>query len=143
MDLVAFGPSGPVIEALTGEVKNGQKNGGERFPNCPYSPTRDGGCTVKDSIDTRKAKNRLILVQKRLRGMTQKINTFEEDTKDSVHPTLNSVRALEKYDTEVNRIDSELSALIEENFGKAMRKDQIFKVDVDGTQVEIDYLHIG
>jgi hypothetical protein len=62
---------------------------------------------VKDSIDTRKAKNRLILVQKRLRGMTQKINTFEEDTKDSVHPTptLNSVRALEKYDTEVNRID--------------------------------------
>ena len=34
----------------------------------------------------------------------------------------------------------ELSALIEESFGKRIRKDQIFKADVDGTQAEIDYL---
>ena len=58
---------------------------------------------------------KMAIMQKKLKALEMKINTFKEDVQDFPHPTLDSSRLLENYDRETSKIEAELSAFIEDN----------------------------
>ena len=99
------------------------KGGGGGLPNPPDPPNRGedevstnlNGPNGHDLLDARKSLRKMALMQKKLKALEMKINTFKEDVQDFPRPTLDSSRLLENYDRETSKIEAELSAFIEDN----------------------------